>query len=80
MNVLLGYFLLPESLPKERRSAVPLRASDFNPVAAIVEMGRKPGLGGLLVISLPVQLRLHGHQQHLNVVPIFKNLPSIRGS
>jgi DHA1 family tetracycline resistance protein-like MFS transporter len=51
MNVLFGYFLLPESLPKERRSAVPLRASDFNPVTAIAEMARKPGLGGLLVIS-----------------------------
>lgn len=51
LNVVVGYFLLPESLPKERRQAVPLRASDFNPVAAILEMGRKPGLSGLLVVS-----------------------------
>jgi len=51
LNVLLGYFLLPESLPKERRSAAPLRANDFNPVSAILEMARKPGLGGLLVIT-----------------------------
>jgi DHA1 family tetracycline resistance protein-like MFS transporter len=51
LNVLLGYFLLPESLPKERRSVVPLRLNDFNPAAAIAEMARKPGLGGLLVIS-----------------------------
>jgi len=51
LNVLLGYFMLPESLPKERRSIVPLRASDFNPIAAIAEMARKPGLGGLLGVS-----------------------------
>lgn len=51
LNVLLGYFLLPESLPKERRQVVPLRASDFNPVSTILEMGRKPGLGGLLVVN-----------------------------
>jgi MFS family permease len=50
LNVLSGFFLLPESLPKDRRSVVPLRASDFNPVAAIAEMARKPGLGGLLIV------------------------------
>jgi len=51
LNVFLGYFLLPESLPKERRNAAPLRASDFNPIAAISEMARKPGLGGLLLVT-----------------------------
>ena len=51
LNVFLGYFLLPESLPKERRNAAPLQASDFNPIAAISEMARKPGLGGLLLVT-----------------------------
>lgn len=50
MNVMLGYFLLPESLPKERRQVTPLRVNDINPIAAILEMGRKPGLGGLLIV------------------------------
>jgi len=50
LNVALGYFLLPESLPKPRRDASPLRAKDFNPILAIADMARKPGLGGLLVI------------------------------
>jgi DHA1 family tetracycline resistance protein-like MFS transporter len=50
LNILLGYFLLPESLPKERRSTVPLRLRDLNPAAAIADMARKPGLGSLLVI------------------------------
>jgi MFS transporter, DHA1 family, tetracycline resistance protein len=51
LNMLMGYFLLPESLPKERRQVVPLRFSDFNPVTTILAMGRKPGLGALLVVN-----------------------------
>ena len=50
LNVLLGFFILPESLPKERRETAPMRFKDFNPIVAIFEMGRKPGLGWLLVI------------------------------
>ncbi len=44
------FFLLPESLPKERRETAPLRLSDFNPFASIGYMLRKPGLGVLLVV------------------------------
>ncbi len=44
------FFLLPESLPKERRETVPLRLSDFNPFASIGYMLRKPGLGVLAVV------------------------------
>jgi MFS transporter, DHA1 family, tetracycline resistance protein len=51
MNVLLGLFLLPESLPKEQRQPVKIRLSDFNPIVAIIEMARKPGLGWLLLIT-----------------------------
>ena len=50
LNVLLSFFLLPESLPKERRETAPIRASDFNPIVAIIEMARKPGLGWLLLV------------------------------
>ncbi len=50
VNVLLGIFLLPESLPKEQRETAPMRANDFNPIASIAEMARKPGLGWLLLV------------------------------
>ncbi len=50
ISVGLIYFLLPESLPKERRETTPLRLGDFNPFAAIGYMLRKPGLGVLLVV------------------------------
>ena len=50
LNVILGYFILPESLPKEHRDATPLRLKDFNPIVTIFEMAVKPGLGGLLLV------------------------------
>jgi predicted MFS family arabinose efflux permease len=50
VNVLLAYFLLPESLPSERRESTPIRIRDFNPLASIADMARKPGLGWLLVV------------------------------
>ncbi len=51
LNVLSGLWLLPESLPKAQRQNVAIRLSDFNPLVAIVDMGRKPGLGMLLLVS-----------------------------
>ncbi len=51
LNVLLALFLLPESLPPERRDTAPMRLSDFNPIVSISEMARRPGLGRLLVIT-----------------------------
>ena len=50
LNVLLGIFLLPESLSKEHREIAPMRASDFNPIVSIFEMARKPYLGQLLLV------------------------------
>jgi predicted MFS family arabinose efflux permease len=51
MNVLLGFFLLPESLPKEKRQTALMNPRDYNPISAILDMARKPGLGVLLLIS-----------------------------
>ncbi|HTX92221.1 MAG TPA: MFS transporter [Anaerolineales bacterium] len=50
LNMVLGYFFLPESLPKERRTTGRMHAKDFNALASIREMGRLPGLAGLLVV------------------------------
>ena len=50
LNVLVGYFILPESLPVDQRDKTPLRASDFNPIVSIYEMARKPGLAWVLVV------------------------------
>jgi MFS transporter, DHA1 family, tetracycline resistance protein len=50
INVILAYFLLPETLPKEKRDTTPLRPRDYNPIASIGDMARKPGLGSLLLV------------------------------
>src|SRR5512138_3006642 len=42
------YFMLPESLPAERRERQPMRLADLNPFGAIAYMLRKPMLGVLL--------------------------------
>jgi len=51
INVGLIYFLLPESLPVEKRETRPLRRRDFNPLATIGDMARIPGISLLLAIS-----------------------------
>ncbi|MEO8607787.1 MAG: MFS transporter [Chloroflexota bacterium] len=49
VSVIVGYFLLPESLPKERREKAPISLRDLNPFVSIGEMVRKPILAPLLV-------------------------------
>jgi MFS transporter, DHA1 family, tetracycline resistance protein len=45
VNVIFVIFILHESLPLERRENARMRLKDFNPIIAILEMARKPGLG-----------------------------------
>ena len=60
INVLLGIFLLPESLPVAERETTPMHGRDFNPLASIADMARKPGLGMLLVVACLFQFALNG--------------------
>ncbi len=60
LNLLLSYFILPESLPPERREKTPMQARDFNPVVAIIDMARKPGLGGLLLVTCLFNFAFNG--------------------
>jgi DHA1 family tetracycline resistance protein-like MFS transporter len=46
----LIYFILPESLPKERRVKTRLALKDFNPFASIAQMAFKPGLALILLV------------------------------
>jgi DHA1 family tetracycline resistance protein-like MFS transporter len=49
INLLYGYFVLPESLPAERRRPMNWRAA-FNPLAALVRLRQLGGVGGLVVV------------------------------
>jgi MFS transporter, DHA1 family, tetracycline resistance protein len=52
ISVGLIYFLLPESLPVEKRETSRLRLRDFNPFLSIGDMARKPGIGLLLAVTV----------------------------
>ncbi len=67
INVVLIYFLLPESLPVEKREHTALRARDFNPLVAISEMARKPGLGVLLLVMAIFAFAFNGANSSTNV-------------
>jgi len=51
VSVGLIYFLLPETLPFEKRETAPLRPVDFNPFASIGAMARVPGIGRVLLAT-----------------------------
>jgi MFS transporter, DHA1 family, tetracycline resistance protein len=49
INLLYGWFVLPESLPQERRRPFSWRAA-LNPIAALAELGRLGGVGSLVAV------------------------------
>jgi multidrug resistance protein len=49
LSVLLAFFFLPESLPKEQRETARIRLNDLNPFASIGGMARRPNLGNLFL-------------------------------
>lgn len=51
INMVLGFYFLPESLPTSRRQTAPLTSRDFNPFSSILDMAKKPGLGMILLVS-----------------------------
>jgi DHA1 family tetracycline resistance protein-like MFS transporter len=76
-NLLLGIFFLPESLPPEQRKIEPLRLNDLNPLSAIGEMGRRPGLGRILVVLCLFNLAFNGvtSTESLFLIHKFNALP-----
>ncbi len=74
LNLVLGYFLLPESLPRQRRDASPLQARDYNPVITILDMARKPGLGALLLVNAVFSFAFNGNNSTVALFMIQKFL------
>jgi DHA1 family tetracycline resistance protein-like MFS transporter len=60
LNLFLGIFILPESLPLVQRETAPMRPRDFNPIVAIFEMASKPGLGWLLLVTALFNFAFNG--------------------
>ena len=65
---IVGFFILPESLPKEKRETEPLRLADLNPFASIFDMLRRPTVGGLLISQCLFFFVFNGNN---NMLPVF---------
>src|SRR5215216_1411835 len=68
LAAIVGFFILPESLPKEKRETKPLRLADLNPFASIFELLRRPTVGGLLLVQCLFFFVFNGNN---NVLPVF---------
>jgi DHA1 family tetracycline resistance protein-like MFS transporter len=60
VNMLSAVFLLPESLPRERRATSRVCANDLNPFASIVAMAHLPTLGRLFLALCLFNLAFNG--------------------
>jgi multidrug resistance protein len=68
LAAVVGFFLLPESLPREKRETKPLRLADLNPFASIFDMLRRPTVGGLLLAQCLFFFVFNGNN---NMLPVF---------
>lgn len=72
LAAVLGFFILPESLPREKRETKPLRLADLNPFASIFDMLRRPTVGGLLLTQCLFFFVFNGNNSMLSVFMIEK--------
>ena len=70
MNVLYGYFILPESLTKENRRAFDW--SKANPLGALAQLQKYPVVSGLIVTLVLVNIAAHAVQSNWTYYTIYK--------
>jgi MFS family permease len=68
LSAIVGFFILPESLPREKRQTKPWRAAELNPFASIREMLRRPTVRGLLIAQSLFFFVFNGNN---SVLPVF---------
>jgi len=68
LAAIVGFFILPESLPKEKRETKPLRLADLSPFTSIFELLRRPTVGGLLLVQCLFFFVFNGNN---NILPVF---------
>ena len=72
LSAIAGFFVLPESLSKEKRESRPLRLGDVNPFASIFEILRRPTVSGLLIVQCLFFFVFNGNNSMLPVFMIEK--------
>jgi DHA1 family tetracycline resistance protein-like MFS transporter len=70
VNWLYGYFVLPESLPLEKRRPLNLRKA--NPFSSFSKLGAYPNLGSLFLISTLIYLASHAVHSNWNYFTMFR--------
>jgi multidrug resistance protein len=72
LSGIFGYFMLPESLPKQKRASAPFTWSAVNPIRAISDMAKLPSLGVLLLATFVFNFVYGGMATNFSVYTIEK--------
>jgi multidrug resistance protein len=67
VTVTLGYFMLPESLPRERRVRAPFRLADLHPLGQLGEAVRRPGVARIFASFFAMSFAMAGLQSNFAV-------------
>ena len=70
LNCIYGYFVLPESLSKENRRAFNWKRA--NPIGSLKQLGKYPGLGGLITAFFLIYIAAHAVQSNWSYFTIEK--------
>lgn len=66
-TVALGYLVLPESLPPERRTRTPFRLRDLHPLGHLGEAVRRPGVARIFAAFFAMSFAMAGLQSNFAV-------------
>ena len=69
-STIVGFFVLPESLPKSKRVTTPFAWQDLNPFGSIVELLRRPVIGTVLISQCIFNFVFNGRNSVLAVFAI----------
>lgn len=70
LNWLYGYFILPESLPKDKRR--PFQWKRANPVGSLLHLKRYPAISGLVFSFIFIYLAAHAVQSNWSYFTMYK--------
>ena len=67
ITVTIGYLVLPESLPPERRTRTPFRLGDLHPLGHLGEAIRRPGVARIFLAFFAMNFAMAGLQSNFAV-------------
>lgn len=70
LNFMYGYFILPESLPKENRRSINFKRA--NPIGAFLNLKKYPSLYGLLIALFLIYVASHAVESNWSYFTMYK--------